>query len=62
MAHNAQDMREVYEKIDELEKTKHETPVYTRYFDLYTPWSLAVFSVCVWMSGIIMSTFMWFII
>ena len=35
MAHNDRDMRSIYDTIDRLEQTKHESPLYSRYFDIY---------------------------
>ncbi len=58
LAHDAQDMRKVYDTINQLETTKHETPLYTRYFDLYAPWALAVF--CLLIVQLFLSTFIWF--
>jgi len=37
MARNAQDMREVYKTIDALEKNDLETPIFTRYYDIFMP-------------------------
>ena len=60
MAHNAQDMRAIYDTIDQLEKTKHESPLYSRYYDIYTSWSLVIFAILI--SQILLSTFIWFTI
>ncbi len=58
MARNAQDMRDVYDTIDKLEKTEHEAPVFTRYYDIYAPALLAVLSLlCL---ELILTTWMWF--
>ncbi len=58
MAHNAKDMRTIYETIDRLETTKHEAPLYSRYFDIYTPFVLGVLMlVCI---QLLLSTFIWF--
>lgn len=35
MAHNDRDMRSIYDTIDQLERTKHESPLYSRYVDIY---------------------------
>lgn len=35
MAHNADDMRSIYNMIDQLEKTKHTEPLFSRYYDLF---------------------------
>ena len=37
MAHNASDMRAIYTTIDQLEKTSHEVPLFSRYFELIDP-------------------------
>jgi Ca-activated chloride channel family protein len=58
MAHNARDMRSIYDTIDQLEKTKHESPVYSRYFDIFVPFVLA----CIFLLGLqqLLATFIWF--
>lgn len=58
MAHNAKDMREIYDTIDSLEKTKHETPLYTRYYDVYVPFALALLALMVFY--ITLSSYGWF--
>lgn len=40
MARNDRDMREIYDTIDGLERTKHEAPLYSRYFDVYASFVL----------------------
>lgn len=42
MAHNDRDMRSIYDTIDQLERTEHESPLYSRYFDIYAPFLLAI--------------------
>ncbi len=42
MARNDRDMREIYDTIDCLEKTKHEAPLYSRYFDIYASFVLCI--------------------
>lgn len=37
MALNAQDMREIYQTIDALEKSALEAPLFTRYYDIFMP-------------------------
>ncbi len=58
LAHNARDMRSIYNTIDQLEKTKHEAPLYSRYFDIFVPFVL----VCIVLLGLqqLVSTFVWF--
>lgn len=58
MAHNARDMRSVYDTIDHLEKTKHEAPLYSRYFDIFVP---CIFVIIILLSvQQLFSTFVWF--
>lgn len=35
LAQNEKDMRAIYDTIDQLETTKHDAPLYSRYFDIY---------------------------
>ena len=58
MAHNAQDMREVYDTIDALEKTEREAPVFTKYFDIYAPGLVIV--LCLLFLELILTTWIWF--
>lgn len=58
MAHNAQDMRDVYDTIDALEKTEHESPVFTKYFDIYAPGLIVTFGLLV--LELILTTWIWF--
>lgn len=58
MAHNAKDMRTIYDTIDTLEKTKHEAPLYSRFFDLFTPFVAALIAVLT--LELLISTFVWF--
>jgi Ca-activated chloride channel family protein len=58
MARDEHDMREVYETIDCLEKTKHETPLYSRYFDVFIP--ILLISVGLLFIEQILSSFIWF--
>ena len=37
MARSAADMRRIYDTIDTLEKTEHEVPLFTVYYDLVIP-------------------------
>lgn len=58
MAHNADDMRAIYNTIDQLEKTEHEVPIFSNYRDLfwYCSWTLLAL-ICI---EPILLTFMWF--
>lgn len=58
MAHNAQDMRAIYDTIDQLEKTEHDTPVFTNFYDIFMPIVMIVIGVV--MSELWLSTFAWF--
>ncbi len=58
MAQNAKDMREIYNTIDSLERTKHETPLYSKYDDLYVPIALVLLVVNIIQVGL--SSFRWF--
>jgi Ca-activated chloride channel family protein len=57
MAHNADDMRRIYDTIDTLEKTKQDAPLFTKTYDWFVPWISAslvlltieyLCSTCVW--------------
>lgn len=37
IARNAKDMRTIYDTIDQLEKTKQETPIFSKYYDVFVP-------------------------
>lgn len=59
LANNVQDMRMVYDKIDALERTAHEVPVFTHYKDLYLPGLISIIiamigelwlTTCIWFS------------
>lgn len=57
-AHQAQEMRKIYEKIDQLEKTEHREEIVTQRFDSITPFALgAIFTT---FFEIVVSTFFWF--
>ena len=58
MAHNARDMRRIYDTIDRLEKTEHEEPVFSLYYDLLAA-CVAIASVLI-LSELLLSTFVWF--
>ena len=60
MAHNADDMRTIYDTIDQLEKTQQEAPVYTKTYDWFIPWVTASFMLI--MAEYICSTFLWFVL
>lgn len=58
MARNAKDMRKVYDTIDQLEKTRHDVPVFGRSYDLLFPIGFTAF-VCL-MLYLILSIGVWF--
>lgn len=41
LAENPEDIKRVYQAIDELEKTSYDTPLYARYHELFMPFLLA---------------------
>jgi Ca-activated chloride channel family protein len=60
LAHSAADMRDIYQTIDRLERTRHETVIFGNYYDIYVVptillilWSLLEF---------FLATFVWFVI
>src|SRR5438477_812438 len=58
MARSAADMRRIYDTIDTLEKTEHEVPLFSLYYDMVTPFvALIALMLCV---ELLVSTFMWF--
>lgn len=58
MAHNAQDMRDIYDTIDSLEKTQQEAPLFTKYFDIYAPFLIIVLVLL--LLELILTAGMWF--
>ncbi|HEV2916326.1 MAG TPA: VWA domain-containing protein [Candidatus Babeliales bacterium] len=56
-ARNAADMRRIYDEIDLLEKTNHEAPVFTQWYDIYLPWVL--FCLLLISLSILLSTLVW---
>lgn len=58
MAYDAADMRKIYETIDALERTKHETPIFSRYYDLFFPITVGLMG-CMSIE-LLLSTFVWF--
>lgn len=59
-ARSASDMRTIYDKIDMLEKTEHEVPLFSLYYDLLVPGILAIMSIIVF--ELLLSTFVWFVL
>jgi len=58
MAHNAGDMRHIYDTIDLLEKTEHEVPVFSKYYDMFTPFIFMTIGLVI--LEIVLSSFIWF--
>ena len=58
MAHNAKDMRAIYDTIDSLEKTEHETLIYRNYHDIFMPFLTVV--ICLMIVEIILFSLVWF--
>lgn len=58
MAYDAADMRKIYETIDALERTKHETPIFSKYYDLFLPVTLGLMGFI--SIELLLSTFAWF--
>jgi len=58
MAKNPQDMRNIYEAIDKLEKTEYETNIYSKYFDVFMPFLWTIFIILLF--ELFLSTFIWF--
>ena len=58
IARNAGDMRRIYDKIDALEKTDHEVPVFSLYYDLLEPFVAVIMGLI--FSEIVLSTYVWF--
>lgn len=58
MAHNAADMRRIYDTIDQLETTKHEVPLFSYYIELMYPVGLIILFLLI--IEIILSSLVWF--
>ena len=57
-AKDAQDMRAVYDAIDKLEKAEIDTPIFTRYYDIFMPFVWLVFLFIFF--DLLLSAFVWF--
>lgn len=57
-ARSAQDMRDVYDTIDSLEKTETQTPIYQQYEDIFMPFLVAAIGLLA--LELLLSTFVWF--
>lgn len=58
MAHNAEDMRRVYDTIDQLERTQHEAPLYTKYYDIFMPFLVVI--ICLLLFEVLAQSWWWF--
>lgn len=58
LARNSQDMRDIYDTIDQLETIEYETPVFSKTYDIFTPLAYGVFAlILIFLS---LSTFVWY--
>ena len=58
LAHSAADMRRIYDTIDALEKTEHEVPMFSIYYDLLVPF--VAFIMMIIFFELFFSTYVWF--
>jgi Ca-activated chloride channel family protein len=58
MAHSAADMRRIYDTIDSLEKTEHEVPLFSVYYDMINPFVIIILALL--FIELLLSTFVWF--
>lgn len=58
LANNTQDMREIYNTIDSLEKTSHETSLYNHYYDIFVPFIWIILFLLV--GELLLSSTIWF--
>ena len=58
LARNAGDMRRIYDKIDSLEKTEHEVPMFSLYYDLLIPFVAVIMGLL--FCELFFSTYVWF--
>jgi Ca-activated chloride channel family protein len=58
LARSAADMRRIYDKIDALERTEHEVPMFSLYYDLLTPLAGVVMGLL--FCELFFSTYVWF--
>lgn len=60
LAQNPQDMEDIYNRIDELEKTTHTSTIYSSYEDFFIP--LVFVSLALIFTELLVSTFVWFML
>lgn len=58
LARSAADMRHIYDKIDALEKTEHEVPMFSLYYDLMIPFVAIIMGLL--FCELLLSTYVWF--
>ena len=58
MAHQARDMRRIYDTIDQLEKTKQEVPVFGTFYDVFIPFVFLLMGMILF--ELVLSSFVWF--
>ena len=58
LARSAADMRNIYDKIDSLEKTEHEVPLFSLYYDMLIPFVAVIMGLL--FCELFLSTYIWF--
>lgn len=58
LARNSKDMRTIYDTIDSLEKTTHETSMFNKYYDIFIPFIWVVIGLL--LLELLLSTTIWF--
>jgi Ca-activated chloride channel family protein len=58
LARDEHEMRTIYDTIDKLEKSEYETPLYTKYYDVFMPFVWALFGLL--FLEIILASTLWF--
>ncbi len=58
MAHDAQDMRRIYDTIDTLEKREHELPIFTKFHDVFVPFVFTLVGMMI--TEILLASTIWF--
>jgi Ca-activated chloride channel homolog len=58
LARNSKDMRMIYDTIDSLEKTTHETSLFNKYYDIFIPFVWAI--IFLLLAELLLSTTIWF--
>ena len=57
-AHNPEDVKKIYDMIDQLEKTTHEVNVYNKYYDYFLPFLWAALFIL--LLELLLKVFIWF--